>query len=105
LYFIVQLDLEKYLSKNNYWSFFQKGWFWVDLHPNTHGSLGVNGEDVPTSKKRGQPSKGRKASAPPKKKKVQQRKQQRKWWIWMEVQAQKKKDLLGSGEITRSKRW
>jgi hypothetical protein len=25
LYFIVQLDLEKYLSKNNYKSFFQKG--------------------------------------------------------------------------------
>jgi hypothetical protein len=25
LYFIVQLDLEKYLSKNNYRSFFQNG--------------------------------------------------------------------------------
>jgi hypothetical protein len=67
----------------------------------------LNGEDVPTSKKRGRPSKGGKASVPPKKKKVQQRRhqrrQQRKWWIWMEIQARKEKDLLESGEIMRSK--
>jgi hypothetical protein len=30
----------KILVKKNYRSFFQK-WFWVVLHPNTHGSLGV----------------------------------------------------------------
>jgi hypothetical protein len=34
----------------------------------------LNGEDIPTSKKRGQPSKGRKASAPPKKKKCSTKK-------------------------------
>jgi hypothetical protein len=68
----------------------------------------LNGEDVPTSKKRGRPSKGGKASAPPKKKKCSKKKTtkktaKRKWWIWMEVQARKEKNLLRSGEITRSK--
>jgi hypothetical protein len=35
----------------------------------------LNGEDVPTSKKKGRPSKGRKESAP---RNVQQRRQQRR---------------------------
>ena len=51
-----------------------------------------NGEDVPPSKKRGRPSKGRKASALPKKQKSSAKKA-----------ARKEKDLLGSGRITRSK--
>jgi hypothetical protein len=38
----------------------------------------LNGEDVPTSKKRGRPSKGGKASAPPKKKKCSTKKTTKK---------------------------